>query len=382
MIRFFQMAHKYPTVTPKTSKGKALRTKKLLISGVLGLLLGACIGIVAVGVILIKRSVEKQDVPIRTTPILRYDVLYEDVEEFLGYDLEASIGVIESALQKATNDFDLAIGHYYLARAYRLLGNDTLAAEHYEKSQDLLLPFFSEPIDIRDLSTAYFYAVSAADGARDYDSAQRYYQEMKDIILPMLAGLDDAPMLADVYLNLIKTASFLSTDDSDMYYRDMRAVITPLLDDLVHVVDIGETYTALMEAATLMMDFERLRTYSQDLIDTLKPMRDQLVNPEDLASVNKHLGDAESVLGHYQFAAVYYHDLVDIEPKARNILLLAVTYNLGGNHGCAYLYFQELLEMERRGEITAFQETYREIAETSSEQLVEVCGECGVPNCP
>lgn len=370
------MAHKSPMGTLRTGEGSALRAQKLLIPGVLGFIFGACVAAVGIGVMQLHAT---RIIPTATTmPSLSYDVLYDYEKEFLEIDPEAAIEVIESTLQKATNDFDLAIGHYYLAEAYDLLGNDTLAVEHYEQTQYLILPFFNNLTDVQELSIAYYFVITAAARAWNFDAARQYYEEMKEVILPMLVDLDDTPATAEGYLNLINTATIMGDDNAEMYYHDMRAALNPLLDDLVDVTDIGETYTALIESATLLGDFEYLQAYNQELIDKLKPIRDQLASSEELAIVNKYLGDAESALGHFQFAAVYYNDLVNLEPTARNILLLASTYYMGGNHGCAYHWYQELLEMINQGEITSFQGMYRDIAETAIEQLEEACGESGV----
>ncbi len=353
-----------------------MRRQRLLIPGVLGFVFGAFAAVIGAGIIqLHAMRVTATAAPM---PSLSYDILYENVDEFLGYDPEAAIEMIESTQQKATNDFDLAIGHYYLAEVYAFIGEDDLAIEHYEQTQILLFPFFNTLIDVGELSSAYYFVIIAADGAWNYDAAQQYYEEMKEVIPPMLVDLDDAQAIAEGYLNLINTAVIMGDGYTEMYYSDMRAAIIPFLDDLVDMNDMVETYTALIEAAMLIGDYEYFQAYNEELIDKLKPIRDQLVDPKELAIVNKVLGEAESSLGHYQFAAVYYQDLVNLEPTARNVFLLASTYYMGGNHGCAYHWYQELLEMINQGEITSFQGMYRDIAETAIEQLEEACGESGV----
>lgn len=158
----------------------------------------------------------------------------------------------------------------------------------------------------------------------------------------------------------------------------MNQVVNAGLVGIDDPIVIGAVYTYLIQAADELWELEKLETYNQELIDRLKPYRNQTLSPAELARVNSYLGFAELSLGNIQFAAVYLEDLASYEYTTWNAFILATTYDLAGNHGCAFRWYQNLLAIERDVE----EKIFSDLAKDAISRIKDVCGECGVPGCP
>jgi len=375
----------------KMSESSQSSFRKWLLPGLIGYNLGVCLAILIVGSLSIRRSI----VDIRTrnanesgfhgsesegsTTTSIVNPIFEEIEDLIKTNPEGAIQLLESEMQFMPNDLEFAIGLNYLAEAQLMLGNNEKADEHYHQMLNLLPPLLGKDMSILDTSQIYTNLIIGSIGVEDFSSAQLYYDEMKTIIIPLLSDMEDVPAMAGSYWNLVYAASQQGDySEAESYYASMSEQLDALLADLVNSKDIGETYTYLILAATHMWDTDSIEKYNQELVYRLVPLRDGFINTEEKAQLNKYIGNSEFALGHYQISAVYYKELVNYERTARNIYRLAKTYELGGDHGCTYLWYQELIAMEQTEEVSV----YKDIAEDAVARLEEGCKECGVPDCP
>ena len=76
--------------------------------------------------------------------------------------------------------------------------------------------------------------------------------------------------------------------------------------------------------------------------DVLFPAVKSFADPKDQIAAYRLLGDAEVAQGGYQLAGVYFEYLYEVEKTPENLMLIAVTYDMGGDLARA-LHFYKIL---------------------------------------
>lgn len=379
-------------ISKTSERSRVLR--KLLIPGMLGFMFGACIGAFGAGWIMVQKTVKEIQEPrvtstvdsnqLSTTqsPDDYYGVINE-IQRFIYQDFSTAISRLEEAMETVSNHLDQALAHSYLVFAYEIRGDHELAVSHYQQVRSLAQPSIDESSDPWDISRAFEYIVRSAVTVGDLDTAQQEYEAMRARIESLLGEINEAPKLARVYRNLIEAASeVMEYEDTEKYFSEMVTQLTSMLDNLATAEEIGLTYSQLVQASNIVGDSNRSETYNQALIDRLKPLRNGISDEKMLAKVNRYLGDAEFALGNYDFAAAYYYDLSQLEHSTYNVYLLASTYDLGGNYGCAFMWYQNVALVAENDTISVYTELYKEGAEAGLEHIREFADTIGgFPEC-
>lgn len=379
-------------ISKTSERSRVLR--KLLIPGMLGFMFGACIGAFGAGWIMVQKTVKEIQEPrvtstvdsnqLSTTqsPDDYYGVINE-IQRFIYQDFSTAISRLEEAMETVSNSLDQALAHSYLVFAYEIQGDHELAVAHYQQVRSLAQPSIDESSDPWDISRAFEYIVRSAVTVGDLDTAQQEYEAMRARIESLLGEINEAPKLARVYRNLIEAASeVMEYEDTEKYFSEMVTQLTSMLDNLATAEEIGLTYSQLVQASNIVGDSNRSETYNQALIDRLKPLRNGISDEKMLAKVNRYLGDAEFALGNYDFAAAYYYDLSQLEHSTYNVYLLASTYDLGGNYGCAFMWYQNVALVAENDTISVYTELYKEGAEAGLEHIREFADTIGgFPEC-
>ena len=364
--------------------------RRLLIPGMLGFIFGACIGAFGAGWIMVQKTVgELQEPRVTSTvdsnqlsptqsPDDYYGVINE-IQRFIYQDFSTAISGLKEAMETVSNSLD----HSYLVFAYEIRGDHELAVAHYQQVQNLVQPSIDESSDPWDVSRAFEYVVRSAVTVGDLDTAQQEYEAMKARIESLIGEINEAPTLARVYRNLIEAASeVMEYEETEKYFTEMETQLSPMLDNLTTAEEIGLAYYQLVQAANIVGDSNRSEIYNQALIDRLKPLRKGISDEKMLMKVNRYLGDAEFALGNYDFAAVYYHDLVQLEHSTYNVYLLASTYSLGGNYGCAFTWYQNVALVAENDTTSVYTDLYKEGAEAGLESIREFADTVGgFPDC-
>lgn len=379
-------------ISKTSERSRVLR--RLLIPGMLGFMFGACIGAFGAGWIMVQKTVKEIQEPrvtstvdsnqLSTTqsPDDYYGVINE-IQRFIYQDFSTAISGLEEAMETVSNSLDQALAHSYLVFAYEIRGDHELAVSHYQQVRSLAQPSIDESSDPWDISRAFEYIVRSAVTVGDLDTAQQEYEAMRARIESLLGEINEAPKLARVYRNLIEAASeVMEYEDTEKYFSEMVTQLTSMLDNLATAEEIGLTYSQLVQASNIVGDSNRSETYNQALIDRLKPLRNGISDEKMLAKVNRYLGDAEFALGNYDFAAAYYYDLSQLEHSTYNVYLLASTYDLGGNYGCAFMWYQNVALVAENDTISVYTELYKEGAEAGLEHIREFADTIGgFPEC-
>jgi tetratricopeptide (TPR) repeat protein len=346
-------------------------TKNVTIQGIIGFLIGTCLDITAVGLISVNRAFRALndsydltstvfntiDTP-TPTPVITatstpkpkprdYYYSLEEAEYYIYESPQLAIDTVVDAMKGIYHPLDLAIGNRLIAEAYMLLGDNEQSTIYYEKTIELLEPLIERNISIKDLSVIYYNLIYAFLQYGDYQSGEDYYGQMVEELEPLVQQSNQPAEIGEVYFNLIQTTSYFGDYFSmDSYYSEMKEQLEPLLNKLETIEEIAETYTNLSESAMLCGYGEEVFTYGQEMVEKLKVLRNELTSDEDIIFVNKNLGDVELSLANYQFAAVYFHEVLSHQYTPINIFRLASTYDIAGNHACAYYWYQKLMAIE------------------------------------
>lgn len=77
----------------------------------------------------------------------------------------------------------------------------------------------------------------------------------------------------------------------------------------------------------------------------VEPWLSRLDEPKQKAAAYRLLGQAEDSASRSRLAAVYYRQMVEYEWTVEDLLILAITYERGGEYSKAYAVYNNLLDM-------------------------------------